>query len=103
LAFAREGAKVAINYTKSEEAAPSVLDEIKEMGTEGLSFKVDVANHQGVILMLDEVINRFGQVDILANNAGITKPAMLHKMTEEQWDQVVDVHLKGAFNAIQAV
>ena len=103
LAFAREGANVAINYTKSEEAARGVLDEIKKIGRDGLSFRVDVGNHQDVRAMVDEVLNKFGQVDILVNNAGITKPAMLHKMTEEQWDQVVDVHLKGAFNAIQAV
>lgn len=103
LAFAREGANVAINYTKSDEAAKAVVAEMEAMGRKGLAFKVDVAVRSDVKAMVDEVIAKFGGVDILVNNAGITKPAMLHKMTEEQWDAVVDVHLKGAFNAIQAV
>lgn len=103
LAFAREGANVAINYTKSEDAALAVVNEIKKTGREGLSFKADVSNRKDLGAMVDEVIKRFGQVDILVNNAGVTQPAMLHKMTEEQWDRVLNVHLKGAFNAIQAV
>ncbi len=103
LAFAREGANVAINYTRSEDAAVAVVAEMNQMGRKGLSFKVDVANGKEVKEMADRVIKEFGQVDILVNNAGISQPAMLYKMTEEQWDRVVDVHLKGTFNAIQAV
>ena len=103
LAFAREGANVAINYTRSEDAAVAVVAEMNQMGRKGLSFKVDVANGKEVKEMADRVIKEFGQVDILVNNAGISQPAMLYKMTEEQWDRVVAVHLKGTFNAIQAV
>ncbi len=103
LAFAREGANVAINYTRSEDAAVAVVAEMNQMGRKGLSFKVDVANGKEVKEMADRVVKEFGQVDILVNNAGISQPAMLYKMTEEQWDRVVDVHLKGTFNAIQAV
>ena len=103
LAFAQEGANVAINYTRSEDAARAIVKEIESMGRKGLSFKVDVADTKSVKEMVGAVIDQTGQVDILVNNAGISKPAMLHKMTEEQWDRVVDVHLKGTFNAIQAV
>jgi len=103
LAFAAEGANVAINYTQSEAAAVAIVDEIKKMGRKGLAFKVDVADHDQVKVMVEKVIEEFGSVDILVNNAGISQPAMLHKMTELQWDRVVDVHMKGTFNAIQAV
>ena len=103
LAYAREGANVAINYTRSEDAAVAIVGEIKQMGRKGLAFKVDVANGKEVKDMVDQVIKEFGQVNILVNNAGISMPAMLYKMTEEQWDRVVDVHLKGTFYAIQAV
>jgi len=103
LAFAGEGADVAINYTRSEDAALAIVDEMKKMGRKGLSFKVDVADNGEVKEMVDKVVGEFGHVDILVNNAGISQPAMLYKMTEEQWDRVIDVHLKGSFNAIQAV
>jgi len=103
LAYAREGADVAINYTRSQDAALAIVDEMEKMGRRGLSFKVDVADNKQVKEMVDKVIGEFGHVDILVNNAGISQPAMLHKMTEEQWDSVVDVHLKGSFNMIQAV
>ena len=103
LAFAGEGADVAINYTRSEDAALAIVDEMKKMGRKGLSFKVDVADNGEVKEMVNKVVEEFGHVDILVNNAGISQPAMLHKMTEEQWDRVIDVHLKGSFNAIQAV
>jgi len=103
LAFAREGADVAINYTRSEDAALGIVDEIAKMGRKGLSFKVDVADNGQVKEMVDKVAEELGHVDILVNNAGISQPAMLYKMSEEQWDRVIDVHLKGSFNAIQAV
>ncbi|MDP2645291.1 MAG: 3-oxoacyl-ACP reductase family protein [Desulfobacterales bacterium] len=103
LAFAREGANVAINYTRSEDAAREIVREIEGMGRKALSFKVDVAVGSEVRHMVDSVVAECGQVDILVNNAGISMPAMLFKMTEDQWDRVVDVHLKGAFNAIAAV
>ena len=103
LAYAREGADVAINYTRSQDAALAIVNEMEKMGRKGLSFKVDVADSKQVKEMVDKVIGEFGHVDILVNNAGISQPAMLYKMTEEQWDRVVDVHLKGSFNMIQAV
>ena len=103
LAFAGEGADVAINYTRSEDAALGIVDEIAKMGRKGLSFKVDVADNGQVKEMVDKVAEELGRVDILVNNAGISRPAMLYKMSEEKWDRVIDVHLKGSFNAIQAV
>ena len=103
LAYAGEGADVAINYTRSADAAVAIVDQIEKMGRKGLAFKVDVASGKEVKDMVDQVVKELGRVDILVNNAGISQPAMLYKMTEEQWDRVVDVHMKGTFNAIQAV
>jgi len=82
LAYAREGASVVINYTANQAAGEEVITAIKEMGEK-------------------EGIDEFGGIDILVNNAGLSRPAMLLKMTEDQWDQVVDIHLKGAFLCTQ--
>ncbi|MUK88457.1 3-oxoacyl-ACP reductase FabG [Ornithinibacillus sp. L9] len=100
--FAQEGAKVAIadfdeiNGKQSEQ----------ELQREGLActfFQVNVADRESVDAMVGKVIEEFGKVDILINNAGITRDAMLSKMTNEQFQQVIDVNLTGVFNCTQAV
>ena len=102
LAFAREGAKVIVNYTSNEKAASEVVEAINEIGSQAIAVKADVAQKAEVEDLVQSVINEFGQLDILVNNAGFTRPALMLKMTEEQWDQVVDIHLKGAFLCSQA-
>jgi len=102
LGFAKEGAKVVINYTSNEKAAEQVVGSIQSMGGEALSVKADVAQKSDVDKLIGSAIATFGGLDILVNNAGFTRPAMMVKMTEEQWDQVVDIHLKGAFLCSQA-
>ncbi|HUU81722.1 MAG TPA: 3-oxoacyl-ACP reductase family protein [Acidobacteriota bacterium] len=102
LGFAKEGAKVVINYTSNEKAAEEVVGSIQSMGGEALSVKADVAQKLDVDKLIGSAIATFGGLDILVNNAGFTRPAMMVKMTEEQWDQVVDIHLKGAFLCSQA-
>lgn len=102
LGFAKEGAKVVINYTSNEKAAEEVVGSIQSMGGEALSVKADVAQKSDVDKLIGSAIATFGGLDILVNNAGFTRPAMMVKMTEEQWDQVVDIHLKGAFLCSQA-
>jgi len=102
LGFAKEGAKVVINYTSNEKAAEQVVGSIQSMGGEALSVKADVAQKSDVDKLIGTAIATFGGLDILVNNAGFTRPAMMVKMTEEQWDQVVDIHLKGAFLCSQA-
>jgi len=102
LAFAREGADVLVNYTSNESAAREVLDEIRSMGRKSVAVRADVANKAEVEQMMAEARNSFGRLDILVNNAGFTRPAMIHKMAEDQWDAVVDAHLKGPFLCVQA-
>lgn len=103
LAFAREGANVAVNYSRSRTEAEQVVEEIRSMSRKALCLPVDVADSTQVKELVAAAAEAFGRVDILVNNAGITRPAMLHKMTDEQWDEVVDVHLKGTFNGIREV
>ena len=102
LGFAKEGAKVVINYTSNEKAANEVVDAIQSMGSEAIAVKADVAKKKDAEGLVGAAVETFGKVDILVNNAGFTRPALMIKMTEDQWDQVVDIHLKGAFLCSQA-
>ncbi len=102
MAFAREGARVAIVELDVEEGE-KVAEEIKAMGREAVAFGADVAKRKDVDGVVQRILERWGRIDIWVNNAGIIRPAMLHNMTEEQWQSVIDVHLKGTFNCLQAV
>lgn len=101
-ALAAEGAKVAVVDIVLDNAL-AVVDQIRSKGGEAIGLKLDVANREAVQNVVKTVVETFGKIDILINNAGIIRPAMLHKMTEEQWDAVINVHLKGSFNCLQAV
>ena len=102
LGFAKEGAKVVVNYTSNENAANEVVDAIQSIGSEAVAVKADVAQKKDVEGLVGAAVDTFGKIDILVNNAGFTRPALMIKMTEDQWDQVVDIHLKGAFLCSQA-
>ncbi len=102
LGFAKEGAKVIVNYTSNEKAANEVAEAIKQIGSQAIVVRADVAKREEADSLVQAVIDEFGRLDILVNNAGFTRPAMMLKMTEEQWDEVVDIHLKGAFLCSQA-
>lgn len=102
LGFAKEGAKVVINYTSNEGAAREAVAAAEAMGTQAIAVKADVAQKSDAVNLVKETVDAFGRIDILVNNAGFTRPALLLKMTEDQWDQVVDIHLKGAFLCSQA-
>ncbi len=102
LAYAKEGADVLVNYTSSEGPAFEVVDQIKGLGRKSVAVKADVAVKAEVENMMDTAKQEFGRLDIVVNNAGFTRPAMLMKMTEEEWDAVVDAHLKGPFLCVQA-
>lgn len=102
LGFAQQGAKVVVNYTSNQGAADEVVSEIESMGTAAIAVKADVALKPDVELLVGKAVEAFGKLDILVNNAGFTRPAMMVKMEEDQWDQVVDIHLKGAFLCSQA-
>ena len=102
VAFGKEGADVLINYTSNEDAAQEVVEELHAMGRKALAVRADVGSKPEVEHMMEQAKEHFGRLDILVNNAGFTRPAMLHKMTEDQWNAVVDTHLKGPFFCIQA-
>ena len=99
LAFAKEGAKVMVNYTSNEKAANEVLDTIRKMGGQGKVFKADVAKKAEAQALVQATVDAFGGLDILVNNAGFTRPSMMLKMTEEQWDAVVDINLNSVMDA----
>jgi len=102
LGLAKQGANVVVNYTSNENAANEVVEIIQSMGGKAIAVKADVAQKAEVENLVNSAIDTFGRLDILVNNAGFTRPAMMIKMTEDQWDQVVDIHLKGAFLCSQA-
>lgn len=102
LKMAAEGAKVVINDV-NEEVAASVVNEIKNAGGQALAVIGTVANPEDANRLIDTAVKEFGTVHTLINNAAVTKAAMIDKMTDEQWDLVVDVGLKGTFNCIRAV
>lgn len=91
------GAKVAINYLSSDEKARQVAREIESQGGEALLVKANIADNQAVKAMTREIVDRWGKVDILVNNAGITKDSLLLRMPDEDWDEVIDTNLRGAY------
>jgi 3-oxoacyl-[acyl-carrier protein] reductase len=103
LELARQGADVAVNFAGSEAKANEVVDEIKALGREAFAVKCDVSNAVEVTEMVREAIDRFGKLDILVNNAGITKDNLLMRMKEEEWDDVININLKGVFLCTKAV
>jgi 3-oxoacyl-[acyl-carrier protein] reductase len=103
LKFAAEGAKVAVNYLTSEEEAHQVVQEIESRGGEALAVRADVARKADVVAMVERVCEEWGGVDILMNNAGLALDGPAERMSEEDWDRVIDVNLKGTFLCTQAV
>jgi 3-oxoacyl-[acyl-carrier protein] reductase len=102
LAFAKEGADVLVNYVSNSKAADEVVAQTEKLGRKALAVKADVASTSDAQNMVNMAVQKLGGLDILVNNAGISIPAMLLKMTEEQWDRIINVHLKGTFNCTQA-
>ena len=102
LGYAKEGADIIVNYATRDQPALEVVAMIQKMGRKAVAMKGNVALRADAERIIQSSIDHFGKIDILVNNAGATKTAMLHKMTEEQWDEVVDIHLKGPFLCIQA-
>ncbi len=96
--FAKEGCNVAINYRRHDKEAKEVVRQIEDMGRKGLAVKADVSSYQDAQNMVDTVVREFGRLDIMVCNAGINWDGVIWKMTEEQWDTVINVNLKGYFN-----
>lgn len=100
--LAEYGANVAINYRKHDTEAKAVVAEMEEMGVRGLAVQADVASFDDAQKMVNQVREAFDGLHILVNNAGINWDGVIWKMTEEQWDKVIDVNLKGYFNYARA-
>lgn len=102
LRFAAEGADVAFTYRSQHEAAQSLVEEIEALGVKAKGFASDAASYEDAHRVVDEVKAAFGRIDVLVNNAGITKDGLMMRMDEAQWDAVIDTNLKSAFNFIHA-
>ena len=103
LKLASLGVNIVLNYRSSEKEAIDVENEIKEMGVEVLSVKGDISKLQEVENLVAVAKERFGNIDIMVNNAGITKDTLILRMKEEDFDSVIDVNLKGVFNCLKSI
>ena len=101
LALAASGAAVAVNYHSKREEAEGVVMEIKKLGVDSFSIQADVSSKESVAKMFAEVKNKFGELNILVNNAGVVTMNPIDKVTEEEWDKVIDTNLKGHYLCIQ--
>ena len=98
LKFAELGADVAFTYQYSEEKANAVVVEAEKYGVRVKSYKSNAADYNEAETLINDVVTYFGKLDVLINNAGITKDTLMLRMSEEQWDQVMEVNLKSVFN-----
>jgi len=96
--FGRQGANVCLLYRKHEETAQNLAEEIRKMGPKAIAVKCDIASFGDAKMVVDTTVEQFGGVDILVNNAGMNWDGVSWKMSEEQWDRVIEVNLKGYFN-----
>ncbi|WP_105618760.1 3-oxoacyl-[acyl-carrier-protein] reductase [Vallitalea okinawensis] len=101
ISLAKQGATVVINYVVGEELAEEVKKEIESFGGKAIVKYCDVTSFEDTKVMMDEIKKELGSLDILVNNAGITRDTLLLRMKEEDFDKVIDVNLKGAFNCVK--
>lgn len=101
LTLAKMGAVVLVNYNGSRERALEVVAEIEKAGGQGEAIGCDVSDYEACGRMAEEIIRKYARLDILVNNAGITKDNLILRMTEAEYDKVLDTNLKGAFNTIR--
>ena len=100
--FAKDGYDIAFNYRKENEDLGNIKKQIKELNVRCLPVKGDVSIFDDTVNMVNQIINEFGKIDVLVNNAGITKDGLLMRMKEEDWDAVLTTNLKGVFNCTKA-
>ncbi len=97
LKLAASGSKVAINYLSSDERARSVAEEIEGMGGEAMLVKANVADSGAVKSMMRDIVEKWGKIDVLVNNAGIAKDNLILRMSDSAWDEVINTNLRGAY------
>jgi 3-oxoacyl-[acyl-carrier protein] reductase len=103
IALAKEGAFVAVNYNGSQEMAQEVIEQIESQGGSAKAYQCNVSDFEAAANLIKEIVKEHGKIDILVNNAGITRDNLLMKMKEEEFDQVIDINLKGTFNCIKHI
>jgi 3-oxoacyl-[acyl-carrier protein] reductase len=102
LRLAQMGARVAVNYVRDESAALTAVEQIISAGGEAQAFQADVADHAQASALIDEVVSAFDRLDVLVNNAGVTRDGLLLRMSQESWEDVLRINLGSAFNCTQA-
>lgn len=103
LELGKESYNVVVNYAGNKEKAEEVVSEIKSFGVESFAFQANVSEQDEVKAMIKETTSQFGTIDVLVNNAGITRDNLLMRMKQDEWDDVINTNLKGVFNCVQAV
>lgn len=98
-----QGAKVAFSYLPSEEKANALITELTKNGGEAKGYRSNAADFNAAQQLVNDVVDEFGTIDVLVNNAGITRDTLLMRMSEEQWDEVINTNLKSVFNLTKAV
>ena len=102
LKYAQQGANVAFTYLSSVEKGQALEDELKALGINAKGYRSDASDFNAAQELIDAILIDFGSIDIIVNNAGITKDGLLMRMTEDQWDDVINVNLKSVFNVVKA-
>ena len=103
LEFAKQGANIAFTYLSSDEKAKALELELTAFGIKAKGYKSDAGNFKAADDLVNQVVNDFGTIDVLVNNAGITRDTLLMRMSEQQWDEVMNANLKSVFNLTKAV
>ncbi len=103
LKFAEQGANIAFTYASSEEKAIALEKELNALGIKAKGYKSDAGNFKAADDLVTAVVTEFGTIDVLVNNAGITRDTLLMRMSEQQWDEVINANLKSVFNLTKAV
>ena len=100
--FSQEGANVAFTYLSNIEKGIAFENELKALGVQAKGYRSDASNFDSAQDLINELVNNFGGIDIIVNNAGITKDSLLMRMTPESWEQVITVNLGSCFNIVKA-
>ncbi len=103
LKLAQAGYDVVINYAGNEEAANKTVEDIKALGVDAQAYKFDIADNEATAKAIDEIVAKFGRIDVLVNNAGITRDGLFMRMNKDNWDAVINTNLTGAYNVSQPV
>lgn len=100
--LAKNGVKVIVNYRSDADSANRVVKEVQAAGGEAVAVQADVSHSEDVNRLIEEAISKFGKIDFLVNNAGITKDRTFRKLSRDDWDQVINVNLNSVYNTISA-